>query len=117
MLRVIVYANRVCNGNVTLPQKNKILPGFWGVAFGSGPYPVDLIPKPLEYFEHICTAQVETEKVRLRQQSFETASGNKGAALTPKAVMQRDTTTPRPQTVENDSWIQRSFAGYMPSIV
>ena len=34
---MVVNANCVCNGNVSLPQKGKSLRGFRGVAFGSGP--------------------------------------------------------------------------------
>ena len=37
-VRVVVYANHVCNGNVTLPQKEHPCGAFgWSVAFGSDP--------------------------------------------------------------------------------
>jgi len=68
MLRVILDANRVCNGNAT--PKIKSLRGFWGVAFGDGrqlrPDPVHLISNPLEYFENRCTDCAVFERKRIR---------------------------------------------------
>ena len=40
MLCVVLYENRVCNANVTLPQKKNSLRGYGGVAFGDGPVDV-----------------------------------------------------------------------------
>ena len=58
MFCVILYANRVCNGNLTLPQKTNPCGAFGGspVVMAVRPDPVDLISNPLECFETICNA-------------------------------------------------------------
>ena len=57
MLRVILYANRVCSGNVTPPRKTNACGAFEGSPSATAlrPDPADLISNPLEHFENICT--------------------------------------------------------------
>ena len=61
VLRVVVYANRVCNSNVTLPQK-RIPAGILGDRLRLRPDAVDLISNPLEYFENTCAENVAQQK-------------------------------------------------------
>ena len=55
----LLYTNRVCNGNVTLPRKKFSAPcaDFGGSPSATAlwPDPVDLISNPLESFENRCT--------------------------------------------------------------
>ena len=51
---MVVNANRVCNGTVTLLQKETPA-GILGGRLRLRPDPVDLISNPLESFENICT--------------------------------------------------------------